>query len=338
MKRKTVRVFAALAVAAVMLSGTVNVHAEESYTTKSGDSLQKIAKEIYGDAEKWNVIYEANRDQIKNPNKIWSNQTLTLPDTESVTVQNSEQTAEETNNESTEAPDVATDASALLQNVYNLMAAQDYNAMHAVDGSDEAQTFVNAMAGDRAVYIPDGSLTGTGAGIYKFGSNGYYFYYGEYVNGVRSGNGTHFVSGADYMEIFSGTWDNDAPNGQGSITRISDESVYVHSGNLVNGLWDGTGNIVITYPEGDSYNLAFTAENGVAEDKTEEYRSHFKYLMEEGDEYYYDLLPDEDRFIYAYTGESNGMVVDGVEQYYPGTDVYFYYRFGKTLGVYGWED
>lgn len=51
----------------------------QTYTVVSGDSLSKIAKRYYGDANKWNRIYEANRDQIKNPDLIHPGQTLKIP-------------------------------------------------------------------------------------------------------------------------------------------------------------------------------------------------------------------------------------------------------------------
>ena len=50
-----------------------------TYTVKSGDSLSKIAKREYGDAAKWHAIYDANRDQIKDPDLIYPGQVLTLP-------------------------------------------------------------------------------------------------------------------------------------------------------------------------------------------------------------------------------------------------------------------
>ena len=53
-----------------------------SYTVKSGDSLSKIAKREYGDADKWHAIYEANRDQIKNPDLIYPGQVFVLPATD----------------------------------------------------------------------------------------------------------------------------------------------------------------------------------------------------------------------------------------------------------------
>jgi nucleoid-associated protein YgaU len=49
------------------------------YTVVAGDSLSKIAKREYGDAQKWRQIYEANRDQIKDPDLIYPGQVLTLP-------------------------------------------------------------------------------------------------------------------------------------------------------------------------------------------------------------------------------------------------------------------
>jgi nucleoid-associated protein YgaU len=50
-----------------------------TYTVLVGDSLSKIAKREYGDATKWPMIYEANRDQIKNPDLIHPGQVLNLP-------------------------------------------------------------------------------------------------------------------------------------------------------------------------------------------------------------------------------------------------------------------
>lgn len=50
-----------------------------TYTVKSGDSLSKIAKHVYGDADKWHAIYEANKDKIKNPDLIHPGEVLTLP-------------------------------------------------------------------------------------------------------------------------------------------------------------------------------------------------------------------------------------------------------------------
>ena len=52
---------------------------EDAYVVVAGDSLSKIAKRFYGDANKWPRIHEANRDQIKNPDLIHPGQKLRIP-------------------------------------------------------------------------------------------------------------------------------------------------------------------------------------------------------------------------------------------------------------------
>ena len=54
--------------------------AKHEYVVKSGDSLSKIAKELYGDAKRWPEIYEANKALIgDNPNLIHPGQKLVIP-------------------------------------------------------------------------------------------------------------------------------------------------------------------------------------------------------------------------------------------------------------------
>lgn len=52
-----------------------------SYTVCEGDLLWSIAKrpDIYGDPHLWPLLYQANRDQIKDPRKIYAGQTLSIP-------------------------------------------------------------------------------------------------------------------------------------------------------------------------------------------------------------------------------------------------------------------
>lgn len=51
----------------------------ETYTVQKGDSLSKIAQHQYGDGAKWKAIFEANRDQITNPDLIHPGQVLRIP-------------------------------------------------------------------------------------------------------------------------------------------------------------------------------------------------------------------------------------------------------------------
>ena len=52
---------------------------ERTYTVVAGDSLSKIANRVYGDAQEWRKIYDANRDIIQDPDLIHPGQTLRLP-------------------------------------------------------------------------------------------------------------------------------------------------------------------------------------------------------------------------------------------------------------------
>jgi nucleoid-associated protein YgaU len=51
----------------------------EMYTVKEGDWLSKIAGAYYGDVHKWDRIFQANRDQISDPDKIRPGQILKIP-------------------------------------------------------------------------------------------------------------------------------------------------------------------------------------------------------------------------------------------------------------------
>ena len=45
----------------------------------SGDNLSKIAKKFYGDANKYPLIFEANKPMLSHPDKIYPGQALRIP-------------------------------------------------------------------------------------------------------------------------------------------------------------------------------------------------------------------------------------------------------------------
>lgn len=51
----------------------------QTYTVVSGDNLSKIAKHFYGNANAWRHIFDANRDQLDNPDLIKPGQVLKIP-------------------------------------------------------------------------------------------------------------------------------------------------------------------------------------------------------------------------------------------------------------------
>lgn len=67
------------ALASAQQSGTSAGGGLQTYTVKSGDTLSKIAQQVYGDSGQYMRIFEANRDKLKDPDKIQAGQQLTIP-------------------------------------------------------------------------------------------------------------------------------------------------------------------------------------------------------------------------------------------------------------------
>ena len=85
-----------------------------SYTVQRGDSLSRIAKRELGSYNLWNVIYEANRDQLSNPNVIRPGQVLTIPGS---------QTAEDGKAEDPQTAQFIADIEAQFQETLNTVLA-----------------------------------------------------------------------------------------------------------------------------------------------------------------------------------------------------------------------
>jgi nucleoid-associated protein YgaU len=61
-------------------AGTVGAPEPRFYVVQKGDTLSKIAKQFYGNTTDWRRIYQANRDQIKDPDMIQPGWKLTIPE------------------------------------------------------------------------------------------------------------------------------------------------------------------------------------------------------------------------------------------------------------------
>ena len=61
------------------VDSTAQIVGEQAYTVQKGDSLSRIAKNLLGDANAWKRIFEANRDVLDNPDKIFPGQVLKVP-------------------------------------------------------------------------------------------------------------------------------------------------------------------------------------------------------------------------------------------------------------------
>lgn len=61
------------------LSAATTEEESNFYTVKSGDTLSKISKDQYGDANQYQKIFEANRPMLSHPDKIYPGQVLRIP-------------------------------------------------------------------------------------------------------------------------------------------------------------------------------------------------------------------------------------------------------------------
>jgi nucleoid-associated protein YgaU len=65
--------------AATSTGGDASRNRSNTYTVKPGDTLSKIAKEKYGNANDYMRIFEANKDKLSDPNMIKVGQELVIP-------------------------------------------------------------------------------------------------------------------------------------------------------------------------------------------------------------------------------------------------------------------
>ncbi|WAC62397.1 LysM peptidoglycan-binding domain-containing protein [Pseudoxanthomonas sp. SL93] len=61
------------------VDSTEEIIGEQTYTIEKGDTLSKIAKEHLGNANAWKQIFEANRDVLDDPDRIFPGQVIKLP-------------------------------------------------------------------------------------------------------------------------------------------------------------------------------------------------------------------------------------------------------------------
>ena len=81
---KTLFAIACLVVVSVAANADTKVKSRQTsggqtYEVTSGDTLSKISKQFYGDANEYMRIFYANRDKLKDPDKIQVGQQLVIP-------------------------------------------------------------------------------------------------------------------------------------------------------------------------------------------------------------------------------------------------------------------
>jgi LysM repeat protein len=76
---KTIPTWSTEIMADIKATGKAAAAGGSTYTVKSGDTLSKIAKETLGEAGKYMAIFNANKDQLTDPDKIKPGQVLKIP-------------------------------------------------------------------------------------------------------------------------------------------------------------------------------------------------------------------------------------------------------------------
>ncbi|MDD3296181.1 MAG: LysM peptidoglycan-binding domain-containing protein [Candidatus Omnitrophica bacterium] len=51
----------------------------KTYTVQKNDTLQKISKKFYGTTKKWKMLFEANRDTLKSPDRLYPGKKIKIP-------------------------------------------------------------------------------------------------------------------------------------------------------------------------------------------------------------------------------------------------------------------
>ena len=169
-----------------------------------------------------------------------------------------------------------------MENAEEYMSRKDYESMLSVDDSEGANLIYSTMQGDQYIYAAGkdtSDFTGTAVALCKY-EDGYYFYYGSFEDGVRSGQGNSFAAtGSSTYRAYEGSWADGAPNGSGKAieSSVSDNSgesyVCNYTGNLVNGLFDGSVSAELT-SGGNVYTGSFTANNGAVSDVSGNYSGY----------------------------------------------------------------
>lgn len=74
------RALAAVLLALAFPPSTTRAGEPAEHVVQPGESLWQIAARLGGDPQLWPVLYRANRDQIKDPSRLYPGQALLIPD------------------------------------------------------------------------------------------------------------------------------------------------------------------------------------------------------------------------------------------------------------------
>lgn len=141
-----------------------------------------------------------------------------------------------------------------LDSVKALLEAADPSRL-----AGDAVAYVNGwLMGDSSVWDIIKATLPAGTKEILVDANG--IYYGQVVDGKRSGEGTQLFT--DNYSYYTGTWADDLPNGTGTYTKTTADGTKLQfAGQYVNGYENGTMTFTATNSSG-SQSAEYTADNG----------------------------------------------------------------------------
>lgn len=172
----------------------------------------------------------------------------------------------------------------VLSGVFKTFEAGNIDDVKELLRTPDIKDFADEIVSEDVSYYygskdADGKRSGKGLAMYING----YFYYGDFENDQRSGEGTwmravYSDSSAIGSFIFKGTWENDKPNGAGEATsnfykdKISANEMVkqIIKGEYKDGLENGSMNLSGATKGGASVNYTYKAEDGIAVQSSKE--------------------------------------------------------------------
>ena len=159
---------------------------------------------------------------------------------------------------------------ATLTKAVEYIEAGNWTALADMESSDEIAALSDRIGdvGNFSYTFTEGARTGKTIGYYSIeGCGCNEWYYGDMSNGQRSGYGgwywAMYSDGQLYVDIYTGEWFNDAPNGSGHYSIKYGENVVLdENATYVNGLKNGTYEIESVGEDGYVWTTSYTIVNG----------------------------------------------------------------------------
>lgn len=159
-----------------------------------------------------------------------------------------------------------------LHNLLRAFKDEDEEKIKDIWQNEETRKFVINMENEYIKLYSDEEKS-KGVGVYKFNNGDYGFYYGDYENSLRNGNGIWIGKDMEnnIWYDYRGEWKENYPNGQGTYRWLMEgNTLRIHRGRFFNGKAEGKLELEQLRENGKRYHAVFYAKDGIPEEITDE--------------------------------------------------------------------